>query len=848
MNDTSAGDIDAALANCASEPVHIPSFIQGNGAIVAVDNETLTLTHASANLEQITGVPHATALNQSIYDVFPEGLRHDLVNSLLPPFLMQETRPVDSFELNGRTLIAGASAAGPATIFEFEPIESMQVVTGKAVHQLAFLTSQLQNVDNTATLFEKSVRLLQVLTGFDRVMVYEFDGDGNGKIQAEALTGPLEPYLGLNFPAWDIPQQARDIMRKTPFRYIADVLSPSVPIHAGNDDAAPLDMTFSHLRGVSPVHIRYLENMGSGASFTLNVVVSGQLWGMISMHHPTARVPDQTVREVCRNFVRFFGLTLDTMLQRERLTRLYEADTVRRELTESAAGEETETLLSKQLLTRLCDAMRADGAVLVKEGSVQSHGLVPPPDRLEQLMQFGVSCPDTFHTSALGADNPELVDMVGDEIAGLHITFMAENSFVAFFRRDRELVTKWAGAPQKTIEGQGADARLQPRGSFAEYKETVRGSSIPWTAEEHQIAGEVWSILVSAEREALIKKTTRQQKMLIDELNHRVRNILTLIRSLSRQSQSTSDTIDDFIVTLEDRIVAVANAHSLAVEKPEAYVSIRTILKLEAEPHSDGGERIRIRGDDVGLRPDVAPIFALVLHELMTNAAKYGALSEPGGRLTIELEPCADGLALRWTETGGPRVATPKRKGFGTRLVNNAVPNELKGSIEIDYRETGLFVNMVLPEDLLSGLRSFGHQTGASVEASGDGASELAEYEARADVGCLLVEDSFVISMDTLRILNDVGFVTIRTSMTVQDGMAAIKAERPDFAVLDVNLSGGETSLGIARHLKELGTPFVFVTGYGVDGVSQDQFPGVPVIQKPLRRASLEQALRDIGM
>lgn len=848
MKNSRAADIDAALANCASEPVHIPGWIQGNGALLAVDNERLTVTHASTNLEQVAGVPHQTALGQSIYDVFPAGLRHDMVNNLLPPFLKQDTRLLDPFELNGRALIGGTSAANAATIFEFEPAGSLQDVTGKAVRQIAFLTAQLQNVDSPAALFDKSVRLLQVLTGFDRVMVYEFDGDGNGKILAEALSGPLEPFLGLNFPAWDIPQQAREIMRRTPFRYIGDVLAPPVPVHAADDDIDPLDMTFSHLRGVSPVHIQYLENMGSGASLTLNVVVAGQLWGMISLHHPTARVPDQTVREVCRNFVRFFGLTLDTMLQRQRLARLHEADALRRELTESAAQSEADTVFNDHLLTRLCEAMRADGALLVKEGSAQSYGLVPPADGLERLMQFGMSCQDSFHSSALAADHPELTEMVGEDIAGLHITFMAENSFVAFFRRDRELETNWAGAPDKAVEGHGADARLRPRGSFEAYKETVRGSAAQWSMEEHEIASEVWSILVNAERDALIKKTTRQQKMLIDELNHRVRNILTLIRSLSRQSQSTSDTIDDFITTLEDRIEAVANAHSLAVEKPEAYVSIRTILKLEAEPHNDSGERVLIRGDDRGLRPDVAPIFALVMHELMTNAAKYGALSDPSGSLTIALQPTETGLSVEWREAGGPKVVPPERKGFGTSLLNNAVPNELKGSIDIDYRESGLCAKLALPQNMLSGARSFGHLTAAPDVEADDTVSEISVRNSRAEIKALLIEDSFVISMDTLRILEDAGFVTVRTAMTVRESMDVIASDRPDFAVLDVNLSGGETSLSIAQQLSALGVPFVFVTGYGADGVPKDVFPNVPVMQKPLRRSALEQALKDVGI
>ncbi|MEO0745257.1 MAG: response regulator, partial [Pseudomonadota bacterium] len=119
---------------------------------------------------------------------------------------------------------------------------------------------------------------------------------------------------------------------------------------------------------------------------------------------------------------------------------------------------------------------------------------------------------------------------------------------------------------------------------------------------------------------------------------------------------------------------------------------------------------------------------------------------------------------------------------------------------------------------------------------------------ARGQVRCLLVEDSFVISMDTMRIMNEAGLAKVQTAMTVRDAMQAIDAERPDFAALDVNLSGGETSHGVANRLKAMGVPFVFVTGYGSEGVPRDAFDGIPVLRKPLHRADLEPVLQDFGL
>ncbi|KIC48904.1 GAF domain-containing protein [Tateyamaria sp. ANG-S1] len=397
-------DIERALKHCASEPVHIPGSIQGHGALMAFDNDSLRLTHASTNLAAVTGLDCGDVLGQNINDVFPTGVRHDMVNGLLPSFLKQDTRLLDPVRIGQTDLIASAAAAGSATIFEFEPAENQASMSGDALKQLAFSTARLQNVDEADALFQLAVRLLQALTGYQRIMVYEFDGEGNGTIRAEALSGGLDSFLGLNFPAWDVPAQARAIMARVPLRYIADVSAPNVPILAASADMLPLDMTQAHLRGVSAVHMEYLRNMGTQATFTLNVVVNDELWGMIALHHPIPRVPTQSVREVCRNFVHFFGLKLATLLQRDRLDRLRQANALRSELTNVASSGEADIRLGIQLLEQLTDAMEADGALLVKEGFVQSCGLVPPSTAINTLMTFANAKTEAVATAKLNED------------------------------------------------------------------------------------------------------------------------------------------------------------------------------------------------------------------------------------------------------------------------------------------------------------------------------------------------------------------------------------------------------------------------------------------------------------
>ncbi len=838
--------LEAALKRCASEQVHIPECIQGHGAIIAVDNRTLQVTHASSNLASIVGLDIAAVLGKNINDVFPAELRHDLVNGLLTESSMQENRTLGNYKLVGKRFGIASAAAKNATIFEFEAVGKSSNLDRKAVDHLELLTSQLQNVQDKKTLFDKSVMLLKILTGYQQVMVYEFDAEGNGKVQAEALSGPGQSFLGLNFPAWDIPQQARDIMSCTLFRYIADVNAQPICVLASGNDDTPLNMTFAHLRGVSRVHLEYLKNMGRSATFTLNIMVSGQLWGMISLHNSAARYPDQSIREVCRNFARFFALKLETILQHERLERLNQAELLRKKLVDTAASSRSGSMFDAELLKLLCAAMNADGMMLASDGDIQNIGLCAPPECLDNFLHFGRNCEEGFHSSSVCEDLENYTAICGSEIAGLHVTQIPENGFVAFFRRDREYATTWAGVPKKEIEGDGETFKLNPRASFEAYKTTVRGTAIPWTIEEHQIASDIWAILISSERNALIEKTTRQQQLLIAELNHRVRNMLSMIRSLSRQSQSTAVNIDDYIQTLDARIEAVASAHSLAVEKAGSSVSVYNILELEAAPHNNGSTSIHVSGDDIGVRPDVAPIFALVIHELMTNAAKFGALSKASGRVDIVLKPSNRGLDLHWKEKGGPKAARPVHKGFGSVLLSNAIPNELRGKYKAQFLDTGFEATIALPEEILSQKRYVTSFDTSKAVFDGPPSVTASSKKPRDEMQCLLVEDNFVVSMDTTRILNEVGFRTVDTALTKQDGLQSLRRTKPDFAVLDISLSGGDTSFGIAEELKKLGLPFVFATGYGDDGVPREKFPYTPVLKKPVLKAALESVLQEM--
>ena len=193
------------------------------------------------------------------------------------------------------------------------------------------------------------------------------------------------------------------------------------------------------------------------------------------------------------------------------------------------------------------------------------------------------------------------------------------------------------------------------------------------------------------------KRTEAQIINLAHEAEHRTKNILSTVLATVRLSHS--DTVADFKQLIEGRIDALAKVHELFVQSRWAGAELRSLVTQELLPYRDETEaRVRIDGPPVMLEPYSAQAIAITLHELATNAAKYGSLSGADGRVEIAWSRMADGrLSLRWIELGGPTVTQPTRRGFGTRIMENIIAGQLKGKVHFDWRDQGLSCEIVLP-------------------------------------------------------------------------------------------------------------------------------------------------------
>jgi PAS domain S-box-containing protein len=330
------------------------------------------------------------------------------------------------------------------------------------------------------------------------------------------------------------------------------------------------------------------------------------------------------------------------------------------------------------------------------------------------------------------------------------------------------------------------------------------------------------------------KNAEERQSLLVREVDHRARNALAVVQSIVRLTRAP--TKEAYVAAVEGRITALSRAHVLLSESRWLGANLTRLLEEEFAPYRRSEvDRISTSGPSVFLDPATAQILAMALHELATNAAKYGALSSTFGRVKLTWDKRPQGLELRWIESGGPPVQPTRDEGYGTRMIGASIERHLDGRARFDWRPEGLHFTMLIP----LGERtkpSSGIANGAPAPAEEKGAPAK---EVMTGNRLLLVEDEALTGMMMSDMLTELGFHVVGPFGRVADAIAAVGREDIHGAVLDVNLDG-EMVYPVADAVAARGVPFVFVTGYGAEGI-EARFARVPVLQKPIERQMLQK-------
>jgi PAS domain S-box-containing protein len=329
------------------------------------------------------------------------------------------------------------------------------------------------------------------------------------------------------------------------------------------------------------------------------------------------------------------------------------------------------------------------------------------------------------------------------------------------------------------------------------------------------------------------KEAEERQVLLAREVDHRARNALALVQSIVRLTRA--DTIKSYIAAVEGRIGALSRAHTLLAQSRWQGADLARLADEELAAYRTGdAEKIVVRGPDLSLEPRTAQTLALALHELSTNAAKYGALSELAGRVSLTWELKPDHLVLRWTETDGPPVKAPASPGFGIRVIGASVERQLEGEAAFDWKPEGLCCTLSVPRSEQIGILA---HDGVGRRTNGEDKSQL-PLQLGTGNRVLLVEDEILVAMMMRDILTELGFSVIGPFSRVAEAMVAAVHDEFDAGIIDINL-GGEFVYPVADVLVARKIPFVFITGYGVESID-GRFANVPIMKKPIQRQVLQ--------
>jgi len=829
------------LTNCDREPIHIPGSIQPHGAMLVYDASLSTVLRHSQNVHEMLGI--SGEVNGAPAEAhLGAQLLHTLRNAVSgagegarPALLLGQ-------QLGERRFDIAIHRYRSNTIVEFEPAGSDN---DAPLHLARSMIGRIAQIDSLDKLVQQAARLIRGTLGYDRVMVYRFERDGAGKVISETKRADLESFLGQYFPASDIPKQARELYLRNTIRIISSSSYRPVPVVPVLDlSGEPLDLSYAHLRSVSPIHLEYLRNMGVGASMSISIIADGELWGMIACHHYSPKTLPMSLRVAAEMFGEFLSLHLSALKQKSKLDTATRARAYLDRVLQMASQMDVAEVLRENLrdFGRL---VPNDGIGLYIGGEWTGFGATPAANEIPALAQFigRVSEGRVWGTHLLSKAFPEAEAyyQIASGVLAIPLS-QTPRDYLFFFRKELVQTLNWAGNPEKTYEVGPMGDRLTPRKSFAIWKETVHRQAEPWSEADREIAEAARASLVEVvlrHNEMLAEERAKadvRQRMLNEELNHRVKNILSVIKALVGQPVQEGRSLEDYVATLRGRIQALAFAHDQVV-RGDGGGALSELISAELSPYRSGTTAIVLDGPPVWIDARAFSVMALVLHELATNAAKYGALSVTGGRLDIRWSMLTSGdCQIEWKESGGPPVTPPRREGFGTALLDRSVPYDLGGASKVTYAPDGLEARFRLPArhvrlDNVVALRN----------------SQMDVPQRRADAvplssRILLVEDQMLIAMDVEAMLNERGYETVITTNSAEDAHRLIKAHKPDLAILDVNLGGG-TSIRVAEELKRLGVPFIFATGYGDAGMVPESLREMPIVKKPYDIGAVLQAL-----
>jgi chemotaxis family two-component system sensor kinase Cph1 len=642
------------LSNCDSEPIHIPGKIQSHGFLIAISQD-FKITHCSENIAALAQVNAVTLLGTPVYFLETvilkkmEGFIAKLINIAQTEagFRPVNPYPVTIGDKNFNLII---EASSDQFLLELEPAESD---LGSDLQQAIGSTlSEILADPNLRRLLDKTAQQIRKLVGYDRVMVYKFHEDGHGEVVAESKIEELAPWLGLHYPASDIPQQARELYKRNLVRLIADVgTAPAAILTYKVLNEVPLDLTNSSLRAVSPIHIQYLKNMGVASSFSVSLIHQDELWGLVACHNYTPRFIHYKQRQAAKLIGQVLSSALSFRQQEEdqhKNHRLKDAiDVLTRHLMRY---NNIEDALFKHEVT-LLQAVDAGGVVLTYNNHSYHAGQTPDDSFLTGFidwLQDNVE-ENIYATSRLPEEYSPAVGHKATASGMLVCRLSRElKEYIIWFRPEVITTVNWAGNPDKPVEVTETGLyNISPRKSFESWTQTVLLTSAPWANEDFHSALRLkeevaFAISRKATEIRLINEKLREAYDELDAfsytISHDLKNPLTTIKSYS-QLLKRSLKLEPREQSMLEGILSGANRMQTMIEEVLHYSKAAQIkgkprIVNMADLLADLKEQLLVAHEDLPLTIHIGstpPVYGdetmiqQVFSNLMGNAIKYSS-------------------------------------------------------------------------------------------------------------------------------------------------------------------------------------------------------------------------------
>jgi chemotaxis family two-component system sensor kinase Cph1 len=623
----------APFGDCKKAVLQNTAFIQGDGALIGVDVHTQLITVCSENLSEVMGEPPESVLGKTAVQVFGEQWLQ------LARIAGEEGRhQVGEVALAGKQLLTVVGhRRGDTLLFEMTPGSQRMPSWWNHAGRISFIDNlaAARSVEQCVALLVDSVFRH---AGLDRVMCYRFLPDWHGEVIYEACRPGIDGFLGLRFPASDLPANARQLYTLNWHRVIADIDEKIVPLRYWAEDNPTPDMTYSILRAVHPVHIQYLRNMGVQASLSLSLVVNGKLWGLVACHHMmhlTLNIHDRLALEEMAKLVSLHLRNLLSLVDQERQSNLRESlSMVRGTLQASSDNPQNGLAL---ILGKLRELFRANGAWLNFEGQDHFVGLTPelqalaplrnwldllPKETISQYHQL----PDTL------ARHPAIVL----HASGMLYIPISLTDYLVLMRQEVVHVVNWAGQPASLDDN---DSRsLTPRNSFAHWAQQVRNSAEPWHDIEASCAETLRKELIDYINMARLEQIALHDPLtgLANRLQFDKRLSLEVRHAFSRGGQFAMHMIDlDKFKPVNDTLGHAAGDALLKAVSNRLLQLVRsqdTVARL-------GGDEFAVIQSGVSGREDASNMADRIVREIAKPYEILGTKVEIGTSVGVALFP-----------------------------------------------------------------------------------------------------------------------------------------------------------------------------------------------------------------